>query len=284
MRRLNVRHWSTVVFLLVLARLLPSCTTLCEWQGERLGTNVAELKKQGDVQEARLEALQKKIAEAEKKQEEERRRARFLECRSNVARLRAAVEFRKAQCLGEIAEFNGCEASADKHRGVGTLVGCTLGVAATYVSVGALAWTLGGCAAGLAAGHVSSKGCKVPRCKAMLENIDAVVLRENKLRSIPRCGGTLGLTFKKQKRAARGAKVRGETRRETVVAAVEAGSPAEGAALRPGDVVTSVNSKKVTTQDEYLDELDTVMPGEQVVIRYYRKGRYHKVKLVVGER
>nr|HQH12877.1 PDZ domain-containing protein [Candidatus Sumerlaeota bacterium] len=73
-----------------------------------------------------------------------------------------------------------------------------------------------------------------------------------------------------------------------VVAKVLKDSPAEKAGLKPYDIVTKVDGKKVTTRLELLQQIAPKKPGSEIKIEIYReknkKAKQMTLKVVLGER
>jgi len=67
------------------------------------------------------------------------------------------------------------------------------------------------------------------------------------------------------------------------VSAVTAGSPAAKAALRVGDVITSINSQTVDSADVLIVAIRTHQPGETVRIVYERSGKPRQVNLTLAQ-
>ena len=57
-----------------------------------------------------------------------------------------------------------------------------------------------------------------------------------------------------------------------VVAAVEEGSPAEGAGVRPGDVVREVNRQRVRTEADFERVVRALKEGDRVTLLLLRGG------------
>jgi putative serine protease PepD len=68
------------------------------------------------------------------------------------------------------------------------------------------------------------------------------------------------------------------------VAEVRSGGPAAGAGLHAGDVVTSVNGKKITSSDELRAAINARQPGDTVSIKYTRNGKSHTVEVKLVSR
>lgn len=68
---------------------------------------------------------------------------------------------------------------------------------------------------------------------------------------------------------------------ETRVLAVIGDKPAAGV-LRPGDVITSLDAKKVTTPDSLEQVMKTVHPGDRIGVGFTRAGAHHSATMRVG--
>ncbi|MGH9470294.1 MAG: trypsin-like peptidase domain-containing protein [Terriglobia bacterium] len=68
-----------------------------------------------------------------------------------------------------------------------------------------------------------------------------------------------------------------------VVQEVEAGSPAERAGIRRGDVITAVAAKPVRSGDELLAIISNSEPGAKLRVDYVRDGRPRVCEIVVGD-
>jgi S1-C subfamily serine protease len=70
----------------------------------------------------------------------------------------------------------------------------------------------------------------------------------------------------------------------TVVQDVTVGSPAHGAGLAEGDVVTEVDGEALRGVSHLVAELRERRPGERVSIGYWRDGRHHEVEVDLAAR
>lgn len=69
-----------------------------------------------------------------------------------------------------------------------------------------------------------------------------------------------------------------------VIESVEAGSPAEKAGLKPGDVITSVNGKPVKNGDDLVNPIAQSAVGSKVKLTYYRDRAQKEATAVVEDR
>src|SRR6185503_7604361 len=71
--------------------------------------------------------------------------------------------------------------------------------------------------------------------------------------------------------------------RGALVAAVEKGSPAEKAGLKPGDVILAIDGKKVERSAELPPLVANVKPGAKANFEVWRDGRKRTIAVTVGE-
>ena len=65
-------------------------------------------------------------------------------------------------------------------------------------------------------------------------------------------------------------------------AAVVPGGPAAKAGLKPGDVITAVNGKRITSVDQFVGTIATYSPGDSITITFRRAGQVKHVRLKLG--
>jgi putative serine protease PepD len=68
------------------------------------------------------------------------------------------------------------------------------------------------------------------------------------------------------------------------IGTVQQNSPATTAGLQPGDVVTAVNGKAVTTTDQLIATLDTYSPGTTITMTIKRQSQTKQVHVKLGDR
>jgi len=65
---------------------------------------------------------------------------------------------------------------------------------------------------------------------------------------------------------------------------VQPGSPASGAGLRAGDVVTAINGKDMNSTQQFIETVDSYGPGQTISLTVKRDGGTHTLKLTLGTR
>jgi putative serine protease PepD len=65
---------------------------------------------------------------------------------------------------------------------------------------------------------------------------------------------------------------------------VVSGSPAAKAGLQPGDLITAINGKSVTSTDQFIATLDNYQPGNVVTLTVKRGGKTLQIKVTLGVR
>ncbi|XZE46582.1 Do family serine endopeptidase [Pirellulaceae bacterium SH467] len=71
--------------------------------------------------------------------------------------------------------------------------------------------------------------------------------------------------------------------RGVIVGRVDRKSPAEQAGLEPGDIITAVNGKPVTTDSSIIRLVGETKPGSTVSLTYVRNGKTVDTKVTIGE-
>ncbi|WP_104657003.1 Do family serine endopeptidase [Ralstonia insidiosa] len=69
-----------------------------------------------------------------------------------------------------------------------------------------------------------------------------------------------------------------------LIAAVVQGGPADRAGLRPGDILTSVNSQPIADTTALLNSIAQLKPGAEAKVAVSRKGKAVELTIVVGKR
>jgi len=71
--------------------------------------------------------------------------------------------------------------------------------------------------------------------------------------------------------------------RGIVVSSVNAGSPAEKAGLKTGDVILQLNGKDVRDTNEFRNQIAAMAPGTEVSLSIWRDGKQQQVRVRLGE-
>ena len=66
------------------------------------------------------------------------------------------------------------------------------------------------------------------------------------------------------------------------VAAVQPGSPADQGGIRAGDVIVSVNEKKISDPEALRQEVAKISPGTSIEVTFHRGRQEKKVRISVG--
>lgn len=69
-----------------------------------------------------------------------------------------------------------------------------------------------------------------------------------------------------------------------VIGVIDAGSPAEKAGLRPGDLITELNGRPILTDQEALTQVAALAPGSELTIRVRRAEQSLEVRATLEER
>jgi putative serine protease PepD len=65
---------------------------------------------------------------------------------------------------------------------------------------------------------------------------------------------------------------------------VTSGSPAAKSGLQPGDLITAINGKAVSSTDQFIATLDTYSPGDVITLTVKRGGKTLSIKVTLGTR
>jgi S1-C subfamily serine protease len=65
---------------------------------------------------------------------------------------------------------------------------------------------------------------------------------------------------------------------------VKTGSPADQAGVQPGDLITAINGKSITSTDDFIATVDGYAPGDTITLTVKRGGQTHNIKLTLGSR
>ena len=71
--------------------------------------------------------------------------------------------------------------------------------------------------------------------------------------------------------------------RGALIASIQDNSPATHSALKPGDVITSVNSQHVGTPRELAIQIGQIRPGAQATIGYVRNGKADQTTVTIAK-
>jgi S1-C subfamily serine protease len=65
---------------------------------------------------------------------------------------------------------------------------------------------------------------------------------------------------------------------------VVAGSPAAKAGLQPGDTITQINGKQISSTNQFIVVVGNYAPGQTVTMTVKRQGSSRHVKVTLGNR
>jgi putative serine protease PepD len=68
------------------------------------------------------------------------------------------------------------------------------------------------------------------------------------------------------------------------IGSVQLGGPAASAGLQPGDIVTAINGKRITSTQQFIETLDAFAPGQTITLTINRGGATKTLKLTLGTR
>ncbi len=144
--------------------------------------------KQSEREQA-ITMLDRKIADASARLQHAEAVTAKATCDSTNARLDAEVTLDRVQCFEAIAQYSVCEAKAAKDEAGDTLLGCALGIGATFLTGGAgVGLAAAGCGAGYAVGAADDACGEKPVCAVDAAVIEPVVLAAHNLTTRPLCG------------------------------------------------------------------------------------------------
>lgn len=66
------------------------------------------------------------------------------------------------------------------------------------------------------------------------------------------------------------------------VAAVQSGSPADQGGVRAGDVIVSLDGKKIASPEALRQEIAKISPGTSIEVTLYRGQQEKKIQIAVG--
>ena len=68
------------------------------------------------------------------------------------------------------------------------------------------------------------------------------------------------------------------------VTKLQANSPATSAGVQPGDLITAINGKTISTTEQFIATIDRYKPGDSVTLTVKRGGQTSTIKLTLGTR
>jgi putative serine protease PepD len=68
------------------------------------------------------------------------------------------------------------------------------------------------------------------------------------------------------------------------VSRVQPGSPADSAGLQPGDVITAIDGKAISSTEQFIEDVDNYAPGNTITLLVNRSGHNAQIKLKLGAR
>ncbi len=81
-----------------------------------------------------------------------------------------------------------------------------------------------------------------------------------------------------------GVELNGNSANGAQVTQLQPGSPAASAGLQPGDVVTAIDGKSITSTGQFIQTVDNFPPGTQLTLTIRRGGASQQIKLTLGTR
>jgi putative serine protease PepD len=89
---------------------------------------------------------------------------------------------------------------------------------------------------------------------------------------------------KKVQHAYVGVELSGTSAGGAKVSSVQASSPATAAGLQPGDLITAIDSKTVSSTDQFIATIDNYSPGQTVTLTVTRAGQTKQMQVKLGVR
>jgi S1-C subfamily serine protease len=81
-----------------------------------------------------------------------------------------------------------------------------------------------------------------------------------------------------------GVELNGTSSNGAQVTTVQSGSPAAAAGIQPGDTITAINGKPITSTEQFIATVDNYSPGEKITVTVNHGGQTHTVPLTLGTR
>ena len=69
-----------------------------------------------------------------------------------------------------------------------------------------------------------------------------------------------------------------------LITSVQPGTPASSAGMKPQDLVTAIDGKKITSTQQFIETVDTYSPGQTITLTVKRDGNTKSIKLTLGTR
>jgi putative serine protease PepD len=81
-----------------------------------------------------------------------------------------------------------------------------------------------------------------------------------------------------------GVELRANSTGGATIGSVQANSPATNAGLEPGDRVTAIDGKAISSTEQFIATVDTYGPGKTITLTVTRSGQTRSIKLTLGAR
>jgi putative serine protease PepD len=81
-----------------------------------------------------------------------------------------------------------------------------------------------------------------------------------------------------------GVELNGNSSGGAQVQSVQPGSPAESAGIQPGDIVTAINGKAISSTEGFIATVDNFPPGDKITLTINRGGQTHTITITLGTR